>query len=342
MNRRLPGRIFVLVLSFLAIGAAIGCAPRKPETDPPGASDGARRLAEQLDADFARIRGEVERLAVFISGLYARQDELVAKVDTAKYAFAANGAFHKTADDGGAALWISAVEPITDQVRRVAYFTEAADPELIAICRRFPEVSQAYYNDRHSLNRIYPWFDTIAQYPARMNIPEYNFYYLADAAHNPARGGVWVDEPYVDPAGRGWMVSAIAPVYVDGRLEGVPGLDVTIATLANRYLHDDGRAIAVISRQGVLVAATERAIQHLEMPPLKDHKYLETVKLDTFKPDEYNILKSTIRPVRAMAKEILEKEQGELRLELMQDGSHTVCFTRMKELGWTVVEITPP
>lgn len=342
MNRFLLSPVFALVFSLLAIGASVGCAPRKPEADPAAASEGARRLAAQLDADFTRIRAEVEKLAGFIGGLYARQDELVAKVDTAKYAFAANGAFHKTVDDGGAALWISAVEPVTEQVRRVAYFTEAADPELIAICRRFPEVSQAYYNDRNSLNRIYPWFDTIAQYPARMNIPEYNFYYLADAAHNPGRGGVWVDEPYVDPAGRGWMVSAIAPVYVDGRLEGVPGLDVTIATLANRYLQDDGRAIAVISRQGVLVAATERAIQHLEMPPVKDHKYLETVKLDTFKPDEYNILKSTIRPVRAMAKEILEKEQGELRLELMQDGSHTVCFTRMKELGWTVVEITPP
>lgn len=341
MSRRFLIPLFSLFLAWLALGSATGCAPRSTDAQAPADPDGARRLAAQLDADFARLRAEVEWLAGFIADLYGRQDELVARVDKGRYAFAANGAFHKTVDDGGAALWISAVEPITEQVQRVAYLTEAADPELIAICRRFPEVSQAYYNDRHSLNRIYPWFDTIAQYPARMNIPEYNFYYLADAAHNPSRRGVWVDEPYVDPAGRGWMVSAIAPVYFAGRLEGVPGLDVTIATLANRYLHDDGRAIAVISRQGVLVAATERAIQHLEMPPLKDHKYLETVKLDTFKPEEYNILKSTIRPVRAMARDILEKEEGELSVELMQQ-PHTVYFTRMKELGWTVVEITPP
>ncbi len=175
-----------------------------------------------------------------------------------------------------------------------------------------------------------------------MNIPDYNFYYLADAAHNPARRGVWVDEPYVDPAGRGWMVSAIAPAYVGDRLEGVPGLDVTIATIVGRYFADESRAVAVISRQGVLVAATERAIQHLEMPPLKDHKYLETVKLDTFKPDEYNVLKSTLRTVRAMAAEILaRKDEGSVSVAL-HDAPHKARHARVKELGWTVVEFDPP
>lgn len=319
-----------------------GCDQRHGSSDHAVVADpaSARRLAARLDADFARVRAEVERLAGFIAGLYARREELAARVDKTKYAFASNGAFFKTVDDGGAALWISAAVPVTEEVKRVAYFTEALDPELVAVCARFPEVTQAYYNDRHSLNRIYPWFDSIAQYPARMNIPEYNFYYLADAAHNPARRGVWVDEPYVDPAGRGWMVSAIAPVYVDDRLEGVPGLDVTIATLANRYLHEDDRAVAVISRQGVLVAATELAIQHLEMPPLKDHKYLETVKLDTFKPDEYNILKSTLRPVRAMAREILAGTDGEIPVELMGE-PHVARFARMTELDWSVLEIVP-
>lgn len=334
-------RFFVLTFLLLApIFSACGPSSRSPARQ--GSElENVRRLAGRLDADFRRIREEVERLAVATAALYARQDELVARVDTTKYAFAGNGAFYKTADDGGAALWVSAAVPITDAVKRVAYFTEALDPELISICKRLPEVSQCYYNDRHSLNRIYPWFDAIAQYPARMNIPEYNFYYLADATHNPARRGVWVDEPYVDPAGRGWMVSAIAPAYVDGRLEGVPGLDVTIATLVSRYLNEENRAIAVISRQGVLVAATELAIQHLEMPPLKDHKYLETVKLDTFKPDEYNILESTLRPVRAMAREIMKQDEGAVDVELLRE-AHRAAFVRMKELGWIVVEITPP
>ena len=329
------------IIALVVLAGLSACAPRSEAVKkiPP---DGARVLARQLDADFGRIRTDIEQLAARIAPLYDQPDSSFAHVDRSKYAFAANGAFYKTKDDGGAALWISAAVPVTDEVTRVAYMTEAVDPWLIELCKLRPEVSQAYYNDRHSMNRIYPWFDTIAQYPARMNIPEYNFYYLADAEHNPTRKGVWVAEPYVDPAGRGWMVSAIAPVYAKGRMEGVPGLDVTIASIVDRYLVDDERAIAVISSQGVLVAASESAIQHLEMPPLKSHKYLETVKLDTFQPDEYNVLKSTVRNVRAMASEVMAgKDDGELPVELA-GSMHTVRYAKVKELGWWVLEMDPP
>ncbi len=333
---------YIRYFSALIILAGLSaCAPRS-DTTQVVSPDGARVLARQLDADFGVIRSEIEQLASKITALYAKPEESLAAADRSKYAFAANGAFYKTVDDGGAALWISAVVPVTEDVIRVAYFTEAVDPWLIDLCKRRPEISQAYFNDRHSLNRIYPWFDTIAQYPARMNIPEYNFYYLADAQHNPTRRGVWVDEPYVDPAGRGWMVSAIAPVYANDRLEGVPGLDLTIASIVGQYFSDEKRAIAVISSQGVLVAATEYAVQHLEMPPLKSHKYLETVKLDTFKPDEYNVTKSTLRNVRTMAQEIMSgKDEGSVKVELV-GSAHTVHYAKVKEIGWWVLEIDPP
>jgi hypothetical protein len=312
------------------------CGPKKTAD-----SGEAGRIAAQLDADFVIVRKAAEKFALDLAALYPRRTALAAKADPSLYAFAPNGAFHKTVNDGGAALWISAALPITPELRELAYFTEAIDPELIRICRELPGVSQAYYNDRHSLNRIYPWFDTLAQYPPRMNIPDFNFYYLADAAHNPGKGGVWVEEPYVDPAGRGWMVSSIAPVYVNDFLEGVVGFDVTIETLVARYFKDTARSLAILSKEGVLVAATETAIQDLQMPPLKNHKYLETVKLDTFKPDEYNIRKSTVRSVRAMSGRLLDEGLDEVPVEL---GGHArlARAARLRELDWLVVEFTHP
>jgi hypothetical protein len=326
-----PFRLAAVVSTALLLLSGCGRSPQPDDSVHPA------RLAAQLDADFRKIRTEVESFAVYMTGLYERRDTILPGIDVSKYTFAPNGAFYKPVDDGGAALWISAVVPITPAMQAVAYFTEPADGELKRICAQFPEVSQAYYNDRHSLNRIYPWFDTIAQYPPRMNIPEFNFYYLADAVHNPARKGVWVAEPYVDPAGRGWMVSTIAPVYVNGVMEGAPGLDVTISTIVDRYFKGHEHPVAVISREGVLVAATEAAIQVLEMPPLKDHKYLETVKLDVFKPDEYNIRKSTLRPVRAIAAPLLDEGLTTLDLPLFKK-RYTVRAARVTELGWTVVD----
>ena len=322
-----------LVLATFAVLLA-ACAPRKPAD-----SSEVVRISAKLDSDFRIVRQSAEKLAADIAALYPHRTALAAKADPSRYAHAPNGAFYKTVNDGGPALWISAALPITPEVREVAYFTEAIDPELIRICQKVPGVSQAYYNDRHSLNRIYPWFDTLAQYPPRMNIPDFNFYYLADATHNPAKGGVWVEEPYVDPAGRGWMVSAIAPVYVADVLEGVVGLDVTIETLVARYFSDTNRSLVILSKEGVLVAATKTAIQDLQMPPLKNHKYLETVKLDTFKPDEYNIRKSTLRSVRTMAGRLLDEALPEVNVEL-HGQAHVARSARLRELNWLVVEFT--
>lgn len=332
MKRFLPDRL--LLATFCVLLSA--CGPR----DPAAGKDRAASLAGRIDADFRAVRLQVERLAADIAALYPRRAELAAKADVSLYAFSPDGAFYKTRDDGRCALWVSAAVPVTPGVREIAYFTEAIDPELMRICREQPAVCQAYYNDRHSLNRIYPWFDVLAQYPPRMNIPDFNFYYLADASHNPARKGVWVDEPYVDPAGQGWMVSAIAPVYVDGVLEGVPGLDISIARLISRYFGDTSGSVLVVSRSGVIVAASERAIQTLEMPPLRNHKYLETVKLDTFKPDEYNLRKSTLRPVRELAAKLLDTGAASAPCEL--DGRPLLAVRAdIPELGWHVIEFIP-
>lgn len=332
MKSRLSG----LVLAACLILFTGGCAPDRASD-----SGEAARIAAQLDADFLLVRQNAEQFARDVAALYPDRAALAAKADPSRYAFTPTGAFYKTVNDGGPALWVSAVLPITPAVREVAYFTEAIDPELVRICREVPGVNQAYFNDRHSLNRIYPWFDTLAQYPPRMDITDFNFYYLADAAHNPGKGGVWVEEPYVDPAGRGWMISSIAPVYVDDALEGVVGLDVTIETLVARYFKDTARSLAILSKEGVLVAATETAIQDLQMPPLKNHKYLETVKLDTFKPDEYNVRKSTLRPVRAMAVRLLDEGLTDVPVEL--GGQPRIArAARLHELNWLVVEFTRP
>lgn len=89
-----------------------------------------------------------------------------------------------------------------------------------------------------------------------MDITTFNFYYEADAQHNPNRSVVWTDA-YTDPAGQGWMVSTIEPVYNGDFLEGVTGLDVTATTLVDQVLKMQipwsGYGI-LVSRTGAIMA----------------------------------------------------------------------------------------
>ena len=195
--------------------------------------------AKSINDDFYKIRNEVNWLAGEISKLYVKQDSILPTIDKSKYQLAANGVFTKPIDDGGSAIFVTGFLPIDQSVKDVVYFTEPIDATFKKIVKKYPEVVQVYYNDKSSINRIYPFFDVMSQYEAKMDWTSFNFYFLADAAHNPKREPVWVNEPYIDPAGRGWMISAIAPVYFNNLLVGVPGIDITVNTVTERYIQDN-------------------------------------------------------------------------------------------------------
>ncbi len=139
-----------------------------------------------------------------------------------------------------------------DRLERLA----TLDPLLRDVTLANPLIVQAYLNTHDSLNRIWPWIDAASVYDPGMNIPEFNFYYEADARHNPARAVVWTDA-YVDPAGKGWLVSAIAPAYRGDLLEAVVGADVTIDRIVDDVLsqHVPWQGfLLLIGKSGTLLA----------------------------------------------------------------------------------------
>ena len=118
-----------------------------------------------------------------------------------------SGVMFSPRDAGGAAVFYSgATAPERQDLDKVRRLT-TLDPVMRELQRSNPLIASVYFNSWDSLNHIYPWFHTAEQYPHDMVIPDYNFYYLADAEHNPGRGVVWTDV-YLDPAGQGWMMSS--------------------------------------------------------------------------------------------------------------------------------------
>lgn len=295
--------------------------------------------AKSINDDFYKIRNEVNWLAGQISKLYQKQDSILPHIDKSKYQLAANGVFTKPVDDGGSAIFVSGYYPVNEEIKKIVYFTEPIDPVLKSIVTKFPEVVQAYYNDKSAINRIYPYFDVLSQYEAKMNIPEFNFYYLADAAHNPKREPVWVNEPYIDPAGRGWMISAIAPVYFNNLLVGVPGIDITVNTVTERYIQDNPQNMTmIIDNTGTIVSAQEAAINILSFPPLADHKYIETIKQDTYRKESFNLKLSKEENVRKIAIEVLDKKNNIFETEINRNKLNVIS-AHIKEMDWYLLEI---
>lgn len=295
--------------------------------------------ASNINKDFRAIRLESERLVTEIERLYRDQNRILPTINKTKYHIASNGVLTKPLDDGGSAIFVSGFHPITREVRDIVCFTEPIDPVFKKLVEKYPEIVQVYYNDRHSINRIYPFFDVLSQYEPKMDIPSFNFYYLADRTHNPGKKSIWVNEPYVDPAGRGWMVSAIAPVYYQDSLVGVPGIDVTISMLTKRYVQDSlNDMILIIDNKGTIVSAQEKAIKLLSFPPLFEHKYIETIKQDTYRKEQYNLLLSKDANVRDMAVDILKNKKSVHNMEMAGE-EVTVIAAHIPELDWFLLKI---
>lgn len=298
-----------------------------------------KEKAASINNDFKKIRLEVDALAKEIVKLYENQDEIIPGIDTKKYQSASNGVFTKPVDDGGSAIFVSGFYPVTEKIKKAVYFTEPLDTTFKSLVSKYPEIVQLYYNDKYSLNRIYPYFDVLSQYEAKMDIPSFNFYYLADEKHNPERKSLWISEPYVDPAGRGWMVSAIAPVYYNDSLAGVPGIDVTINLITKRYVLDNPTSMTlIIDNSGAIVAAQEGTINLLSFPPLFDHKYIETIKQDTYRKEMYNLALSKEANVRQIATEILVQKKDLVKAEINGE-KITVIAAHIPELSWYLLEI---
>lgn len=210
------------------------------------------------------------------------------------------------------------------------------DPLMRSIQQANPLVAALYFNTWDSYNRIYPWFDTPAQYPHDMVIPDYNFYYLADAKHNPERKVMWT-EVYLDPAGLGWMMSAIAPVYRGDFLEGVVGLDVTVGQLLGKIaeLNVPWQGYAMlVSQNHDIMALPKAGEQDFGLRELTQYSYAEAVRREVLKPEDFNLAKHQDMTVLLQA-----MKQGDGGVQEVQLGGRNqlVAWSEIPQTGWRLL-----
>lgn len=288
-----------------------------------------QRSAQESLLETARIESDV--IASQLNGVAEMADLFAALITQAydtphdaseaeksRYILSNNGVWHTRADTPGAAMFYSSITPVGEAEKRKAWQLVQIDPLMKQLVYSSSLVTQAYMNTHDSMNRIYPPFDVVEQYPFDLNVRDYNFYYEADAEHNPERSVVWTDV-YIDPAGQGWMASAIAPVYRSNSdfLEGVAGLDIRVSEIIQQVLALnlpwDSYALLVDS-SGTILAMPEAAEHDWQLEELTEHDYATAIKQDTFKPEAFNLFKREDSAL--LAEGIRNASDGVVALEL--------------------------
>ncbi|MDP2245483.1 ATP-binding protein [Pseudomonas sp.] len=253
-----------------------------------------------------------------------------------RHASTSNGVFYSRSDDGRAASFYANSTPPLQQDHVKALRLSQLDPLMRSIRDANPLVSALYFNSWDSYNRIYPFFMTPEQYPHDMVIPDYNFYYLADARHNPARDVVWTDV-YLDPAGQGWMMSAVAPVYRGDFLEGVVGLDITVGQMLSEIGELDvpwqGYAM-LVSREHNIMALPQAGEEDFSLRELTEYSYAEAVRREVLKPEDFNLgSRADMQPLlQAMA-----SGQNGVQEVMLGGRQQLVAWSEIPQTGWRLL-----
>lgn len=250
-----------------------------------------------------------------------------------------NGAFFKTADNGGASLYYSASTAIGAAERRKARCSEAIDPLLRAIVETHPLVTQAYINTADGMNRLYPFMhDAAERFGPSWNVEDLAFYVEADAAHNPGRGPVWTGA-YLDPAGQGWVMSSLVPIYRDDRLVAVSGIDITldrvVSHVLNLNLAWDAMAFLVDDR-GTILAMPPGVERLMGLKELHQYDYQGPIVGTHEKPDEYNLLTGRHPVFRDRLSHFFNSRDSSTELHV--DGADYLLIQRIvAQNGWRLM-----
>ncbi len=193
------------------------------------------KQSEIIDAQLKEVENIAKVLQAEHQYLFKNFDNISLPKNPPKFERASNGSFYKTSSGGSSVYW-SGTTKIGQHELKKSYLTESFDDSFQSVIHNSKIISAVYLNTHDDMNRIYPYINNIYEtYGSGINMEDYNFYYLADQQHNPSRGTVWTDV-YLDPAGQGYMLSCVVPVYRGDFLEGVTGLDVTVINFSKNIL----------------------------------------------------------------------------------------------------------
>jgi diguanylate cyclase (GGDEF)-like protein len=251
---------------------------------------------------------------------------------------AKNGVYYKT-NKVGSSLYYSSDTKMTDEIKNKALRSEIMDVSLRNIVDSNPNIVSAYFNSWDNMNRIYPYIDNVYNlFGSNIKMTDYNFYYLADANNNPKKEPVWTGA-YLDPAGNGWIVSCIVPIYNNGFLEGVSGIDITLESFINNILESKlpwSATLFMLDEEGSILAMPKKIEKIVKIKELIYHEYTSKIDRTIEKPEKYNLVKNKNTPLSYKFAEYYKNKTKIFELSI-NSIDYIFLQTTVKETGWRLI-----
>ena len=329
------------IFFLLSIGTLwLGCkGPEKENLT--GELDKIKALVDRMEKGGGDLALHMDSVAHFYQELRNGKDSLMNLDLPSRYQY--NGPFSSNApeeDSTLSSIIIFNTTPDRIQAEQEVILTNSLDSAFAAFMRNNPLAVQIYSNSANQVSRVYPAYDAKNIVDPDLDVTSFNFYYEADSTYNPSRGLIWISDAYVDPAGKGWILSILHPIYDGDALFAVLGVDYTVTKLIENYLDSEEGEFVLVNQKGDIVAGKADAIEALSLPPLKNHVYRETVQSNNFRISDFNLFNSKSREVRKMAQSFLLQKKTTYEFREEPNLRQAICVP-FPSIDWYLLEVFP-
>jgi len=295
-------------------------------------------IISNLERNGREVMEEIAFVSEFITSLYENQDTVDFDASL-NYTFTNGISNNRPGDsDDKSTIYISSLQTDQALIEKEIRITNPLDSLFQSIRTKYPEIAQIYTNSGDQISRVYPAYDAVNLLEPDLDLTVFNFYYGADETNNPERVPRWLPDAYIDPAGLGWIVSLVSPVYLNDQLKLVVGIDFKLSEILEPYMRATEGDFLVVTAKGDIVSGSPVAINALGFPPLKNHVYTETIKSDNFRISDYNLYNSKSAEVRKMASTLMNFGEDRFYFEKETDLCCAVV-SRFQLIDWVLIKI---
>lgn len=304
----------------------------------------AYQLVEEKTKSIDKKLNEIELLAKILQKEHQHFFEYphnYHEVERPIFQYAQNGMYYKTNNNGGSSVVVSKNTIIDESLKKELINSEFFDTSFKNLVEHDENIIAVYFNSHKDYNRYYPFLENSYNvYPSDIVMKNYNFYYEADEKHNPNKDVVMTDI-YLDPAQKGWMLSAIVPIYNKNKLEGVTGIDITLEKFIDNFLDMNlpynGKTF-VMNSDGKIIAMSKEIEKILDIKELEKYVYKEDEKIEKTinKSEEYNLLDYKDKQTADIFKNIVKDENYSNKI-VINDKSYLLITNKMKKTSWYII-----
>ncbi|MGM0518296.1 MAG: diguanylate cyclase [Campylobacterota bacterium] len=296
---------------------------------------------DSVSKDFQSIEQNLKIVKRHHEDFFKNYDDIPIKNDI-KLAKAKNQITYKQTKKGSSVA-VSNRFDLTEDIRKKILKTEKFDLLYESIVKNNDNIVAAYFNSYDNINRYYPYIDNVYDvFTPSFDVKKFNFYNKANLQNNPSKKVVWTSV-YLDPVSKKWIVSAIAPIYNDGFLEGVVGLDMKVNNMINQFLKINlpyEASSFILCDKGKVVAMPNSLRKVFKINELASQNELKKIDKTVYPPGEYDIFHQINQKQVDKFKRILKDEPYSNSL-LIDDKEYFVFSKKLEKTPWYVVSLVP-